>query len=371
MGLRDELGRLGAGDLDGDVDGDAPGSPLDFGDTLGGRMGGDLKGGSPGRVRRHERDGEREQPATPGWCQWFVVANGAFVPGGRSTPRLPAGGYSCSVDDGMPRLIPKTLVTDDMIFLPDSTAARILGEIDRFWTRGDVFARYGFLHKRGYLCYGPPGMGKSIMVAKLVQDAAAKDWLAVFCQHPGEFLVCMAALRRVEPERPLLAIFEDIDATINNYGDSDLLQWLDGNDQCDRCVSIATTNYPERLDPRLVNRPRRFDELVKIGPPDRNIRRAYFLRKMPEIGTAELDQWVRLSRGMSYGALADMIVCVRCLDYGLEQAAERLRQHLTRRPDGQRDFKGAQKVGFNGNGHAGGLPREDYEEYEDDDPRPR
>ena len=38
---------------------------------------------------------------------------------------------------------------------------------------------------------------------------------------------------------------------------------------------IATTNYPERLDPRIYNRPGRFSHVIKIGYPGPAARRAY------------------------------------------------------------------------------------------------
>jgi ATP-dependent 26S proteasome regulatory subunit len=54
------------------------------------------------------------------------------------------------------------------------------------------------------------------------------------------------------------------------------LSVLDGENQVDKVLNIATTNYPEKLDRRLVGRPRRFDRLIYIDMPNHVVRREYF-----------------------------------------------------------------------------------------------
>src|SRR5262249_16377179 len=133
--------------------------------------------------------------------------------------------------------------------------------------------------------------------------------------------------------------FEDIDAIIARYGDSDLLQWLDGNQQVDRAVNLASTNYPERLDKRIISRPRRFDRIVKVPPPDPHIREAYFARKLTDHSAAERNRWVDLSEGLPFAALAELVISVECLGNDLEQAAALLRQLDSEQPSSE-EFDG-------------------------------
>ena len=67
------------------------------------------------------------------------------------------------------------------------------------------------------------------------------------------------------------------------HGDSELLQWLDGSHQINKVINIATTNYPERLDRRIVSRPRRFDRIIKIEAPAARIRETYLAKKLPDM----------------------------------------------------------------------------------------
>jgi hypothetical protein len=84
---------------------------------------------------------------------------------------------------------------------------------------------------------------------------------------------CLQMLRAVEPERQVVGILEDVDALIERYGESEYLSLLDGEAQVDNVVYVATTNYPERLDARIVDRPSRFDTIRYIGMPSAGARR--------------------------------------------------------------------------------------------------
>ncbi len=258
--------------------------------------------------------------------QWMVLNNGQYQVCGRTVPRLPAGAYTCQFDCyGNPLFQAKALHVDDLIDFPDSLPARVLEEITRFWGLRERFAEHGFLHRRGYLFYGKQGSGKSSLIHQVIARVTAGGHLAFFCEHPQVFNRCVERFRQVEPERPIVCVFEDIDAIIAVHGDSDLLQWLDGNQQVDRAVNLASTNYPEKLDRRIIARPRRFDRILRIDTPDARLRAAYFARKLPKVGPAERERWVRLTEGMSFAALAELVISVACLGNGLEETVALLK----------------------------------------------
>jgi len=111
----------------------------------------------------------------------------------------------------------------------------------------------------------------------------------------------------------MLCILEDIDALIGHYGDVVLLQWLDGNHQVDKVINLATTNYPERLDPRIISRPRRFDRVVRIDAPDAKLRTAFFARKLPDQSAEERARWVALTKGLPFSHLSEVVISVKCM----------------------------------------------------------
>jgi hypothetical protein len=133
------------------------------------------------------------------------------------------------------------------------------------------------------------------------------DGLVLLMTDPVRAESALAALRRVEPERAVLAVIEDIDAMLGEGREERLLSFLDGKTQIDHVLFIATTNSPERLDQRLRARPSRFDRVHVIGPPSVEVRRAYLEKRLSDLSPAELDRWVELSEGFTIAYLEESI----------------------------------------------------------------
>jgi SpoVK/Ycf46/Vps4 family AAA+-type ATPase len=280
--------------------------------------------------------------------QWKVVQSGVFETCGTTARQLPAGAFSCILNQyGEMQFLVRDLQVDDLIDFADSLPAQILEEIENFWSLGDTFGKHGYLHRRGYLLYGPQGSGKSSVVHQVVHRIIKAGHIAVFCEHPGVLTRAMELFRKIEPDRPLVCLFEDIDAIIEIHGDSELLQWLDGSHQINKVINIATTNYPERLDRRIVSRPRRFDRIIKIEAPTGPIREAYLGRKLPElVARGELARWVELTAGLSFAAMAELVISVACLGNELEETIKLLHMLDDQHPS-SREFEHPGSMGFN------------------------
>ena len=281
-----------------------------------------------------------QDPASPD-LQWTLSHDGSYIACGRTVSQLQAGAYTVSCDNcGESHFKPHPLHTDDLIEFPQSVSTNVLTEVERFWSMGERFATLGFAQRRGYLFYGKQGCGKSSLIHQIVSRVIAAGHVAFFCTYPPWFRINLARFREVEPRRPIVCVFEDIDATIKHYGESELLQILDGNAQVDQVINLASTNYPERLDRRIIARPRRFDRLLKIESPDARLREAYFARKLPELARRDLARWVELSAGLPFAALTELVISVECLGHGLEEAAEALHE-LDRHTPSSDQFGGA------------------------------
>ena len=293
-----------------------------------------LGGCIPGRHARNNNMTDKD--TNRGGLQWAVMRGNRFRVCERTVDRLPAGAYTCLCDDrGACVFEQRNLEVDELIDFPGSLVAQLLEEIERFWTLGDRFRQHGFLHRRGFLLHGKQGSGKSSLLHLVIARAVAKGHVAFFCESPGAFAEGVSQFRSLDPERPILCLFEDIDALLRHYGDGILLQWLDGHLQVNKAVSLATTNYPEKLDRRLTARPRRFDRVLRIDAPDDALRDAYFARKLPELSATKRKRWVKLIAGLSFAALAELIISVACLDRDLAETAALLQDLEARQPSSE------------------------------------
>jgi hypothetical protein len=178
---------------------------------------------------------------------------------------------------------------DELIELPDSASEAVIAEIQKFWTKEEHFRRFGFLWKRGILLWGPPGSGKTCCLQQVSNNIIEAGGIAVYGGHPGITAAGLSIMRRIEPERPIVVMMEDLDALVQQYGEADILALLDGELQIDNVVFIATTNYPERLDKRIVNRPSRFDLVRLIDMPNEEARRVYLATKNKRLVDATVE----------------------------------------------------------------------------------
>ncbi len=154
--------------------------------------------------------------------------------------------------------------------------------IENFWAseadykEGNEFVIGGAAYKAGIMIYGPPGTGKSCTI-KIVSNKMVDRGGTVFyaSAHPAQVFSFLQDFASVERDRKCIVILEDFDSLIANYGEALYLDMLDSARSIDNVLFIATTNYPERLDPRIYNRPGRFSHVIKIGYPTPAARRAY------------------------------------------------------------------------------------------------
>ena len=100
-------------------------------------------------------------------------------------------------------------------------------------------------------------------------------------------------------------------------------------------------------------RPRRFDRIIKIEAPSAAIRETYFRRKLPDLtNNGQLTRWVDLTEGLSFAALAELVISVACLGNNLEETVTLLRGLDDQQPN-SREFERPGQMGFGtARGHA-------------------
>lgn len=277
---------------------------------------------------------------------WAITNDDTYLAIAGSKQTLDAGVYHTYIDNQNNVYFEKRNVCiDNLILFTDSISQEIITEINTFWDKSDIFKKFGFLHRRGYMLYGPAGSGKTAIVQLIIASLIQRDGIVLMCEKPSYLNRALTVLRKVEPNRNIICLFEDIDSIVDCYGEADLLSVLDGENQVDKVLNIATTNYPEKLDKRIVGRPRRFDRLVLIDMPNEVVRKEYFKHKLA-IDDSELDMWVRESHGFSFAAMTELVISVKCLGNDFKESVKILKD-LVSNTKSSKDYSTLSKVGFN------------------------
>jgi SpoVK/Ycf46/Vps4 family AAA+-type ATPase len=254
---------------------------------------------------------------------WTQSGGGTYEASIDTTPTLPAGLYGTVRTQSGLYFILEEQSDRELLRFPDSPGDAVVDELADFWTKAEQFDKHGLPHKRGVLLYGPPGSGKTCTVQLICRDVIARDGL-VF-EFSGAFAGAYGVLRSVEPERPLVVLMEDIDSIITPQNESGILQVLDGIGAMRKVVFIATTNYPERLGDRLVNRPSRFDRKVLVGHPSAAGRRMYLESLMVDGDSFDVERWVADTEDLSMAHVKELFVAVNILENPYEQSLADLR----------------------------------------------
>ena len=146
----------------------------------------------------------------------------------------------------------------------------------------DIYKKNNLPLKRGLIISGPPGTGKSLLGKILCHNV---DWTFMWIT-PKHFHNSSAVSNVMKTARmlsPTIIFLEDLDLYGKHRDQNsftsllgELMNQLDGIEDNNYVVSIATTNNYESLEKALLDRPGRFDKMITFNTPTHKSREHMF-----------------------------------------------------------------------------------------------
>jgi len=286
-----------------------------------------------GRTRRRSEDpyfdddDDQKKPGTP---NQYALYGGGYMATTPTVKTLPPGTYDVQADNRGIFVVPTLPPSGLLLELPEMRSEEVIRVVDNFWAseadykEGNQFVIGGAQFKAGVMIYGPPGSGKSCTIKLISRKLVEKGGTVFFSSgNPEITMSWLADFARVEPNRKSIVILEDVDSLIERYGETHYLEMLDSAKTIDNVLFIATTNYPEKLDPRIYNRPGRFSHVIKIGLPG-DATRAAFLKAVLK-DHQHVDFIVQESKNFTIDHLSALINAVYREKKDLDKEIKRLR----------------------------------------------
>ena len=299
------------------------------------------------------------------YSKWIKKGTNTFLPTDNSQilKEVDSGVYDLRYAEGIGfYMVKRELYLDELLEFPSSIHRSVLNSIKDFWNRKGKFKEYGFAFKRGVLLHGKAGSGKSCIISLCMKYVTEElNGVVIPLQSGGDLELYSKAIpeifRVIEKERPIVIIFEDIENMCQHGSGNEslLLNVLDGLDQLENVVYLATTNYIEHLKERIINRPSRFDRRIYVPFLNYDDRLFYFKNKLKpaDIEKNDIAKWATDTEGLSIAHLAELIKSIVIFDADYNETIATLKEmnefsalHSSRyeKEIGRLGFNGSQKT---------------------------
>lgn len=159
------------------------------------------------------------------------------------------------------------------VILPLDLKEQLMDDIEAFFREGvSIYKKLKLAPFRKLLLAGVPGTGKTMLCAAMAKHAIDQRRIVVYVsgsdRDGASFEKIQRAFQAVAAARyPTLLIVEELDAYLRGDDKARILNVLDGIESPNNpqgSLLLATTNYPEAIDERIVKRPGRLDRIFVI-----------------------------------------------------------------------------------------------------------
>lgn len=147
----------------------------------------------------------------------------------------------------------------------------------KFFDNKDIYDEYGIAWKRGLIFHGPAGNGKTISLKALMHTMYKRNppVVTLYVKSAPYTYNIRGVFMMARAMAPCMLVLEDIDTIVTKSTRSYFFNEVDGLENNNGILMVATTNHLDELDPGLSKRPSRFDRKYLFPLPNKVERSLY------------------------------------------------------------------------------------------------
>jgi len=169
--------------------------------------------------------------------------------------------------------------TWENLILDPGVKEEIWGNTIGFLEKRHLLRKFGVPAKRGVLLVGEPGTGKTLLCKGIMSAAKEFTFIKANQKYLDDPRYIVNLYKVALDLSPSIVFIEDIDRIASGRMEfrglatiTTLLDILDGLEELNEVVTVATTNSLETIDKAFTSRPSRFDRVIELPLPNRELR---------------------------------------------------------------------------------------------------
>ncbi|KYC35937.1 ATPase [Scytonema hofmannii PCC 7110] len=206
--------------------------------------------------------------------------------------------------------------TFENLILSGTLKQEIQEDLASFFASQDTYEACGVPWKRGILFIGSPGNGKTHAVKALINKMQQPCLYvkSLKSQYDNSHHSIRDVFQRARQTAPCILVLEDLDSLVEAENRSFFLNELDGFAANTGIVILATTNYPDRIDSAILERPSRFDRKYYFELPALTERTAYLslwndkFKEAMRLSETVITQIAEMTDGFSFAYLKELVL---------------------------------------------------------------
>ena len=115
----------------------------------------------------------------------------------------------------------------------------------KFFDSKEIYEEYGVPWKRGLIFHGPVGNGKTISLKALMHTILDRNVVTLYVKSAPQSYHLRSVFQMARAMTPCMLVLEDIDTIVTNSTRSYFFNEVDGLENNDGILMIATTNHCE------------------------------------------------------------------------------------------------------------------------------